>query len=75
MSTLGKLPRGSIHYATSSAFLQIVPFKVKPTGDRDLQLLLATRRKNISKEVLLGNANVLHCAVLLTLGWANLLKA
>ena len=36
-------------------------FNLKPTGDRDLQLFLAARRKNTSWEVLLCNANVLHC--------------
>ena len=32
LSTLGKLPRGSIHHATSSAFPQIVPFFYQATN-------------------------------------------
>ena len=36
-------------------------FNIKPTGDRDLHLLLAARRKNTYYEVLLCNANVFHC--------------
>ena len=50
-------------------------FNLKTTGDRDLQLFLAAQRKNTSWEVLLCNANALHCAFLLTLGWANLPEA
>ena len=34
LSTLGKLPRGSIHHATSSAFPQIVPFFI-PNAQED----------------------------------------
>ena len=54
LSTLGNLPRGSIHHATSSAFPQIVPvYSVQPTD-------CLVHCSAVLKSAQRGNANTQH---------------